>query len=78
MVCPAVKVRYVKKIEALKIASATAEKQGHWMTNYWKNGPGLLLAKCSSCGLMTIVLKKRKKGWSSFGTTQKYKCTKVS
>lgn len=66
----------MKKKEALQLGTQTATTNGHDMGEYWKNGKGLQLAKCSSCGLMVVVRKVGKKEWEVFGTSQNYDCEK--
>ncbi len=65
------------KQEALDLGYGMATCSGHDMGEYRKNGKGLMLAKCSTCGAMTIVREEAPKNWVFFGTAQDYTCERM-
>lgn len=65
------------KQEALYLGYGMATCNGHDMGEYRKNGKRLMLAKCTTCGAMTIVRKEAPKNWVFFGTAQDYTCERM-
>jgi hypothetical protein len=67
------KVDARKKRDVLDAGKELAERHGHSMQEFVKNGKGLLLATCSECGHRLIVHKKDK-NWYISGTAANYVC----
>ena len=69
------KQRGTKKKYAIRTARVQATNHGHVLSDFYKNGEDLRIARCKGC-LSLVIVQKKNYGWIFWGTATEVACTR--